>query len=289
MGFGSWDVSSFTSYSSSVGKTILSNGKIDLDGLFVSDVYKTRSIDKDLDPLRFSIRECCDTEEHPQTIPVILAIDVTGSMGETAMEVSSSLNVIMTDLYKDVPDVEFSVMGIGDLECDSAPIQMSQFESDVRIAEHLDKIYFEGGGGANAYESYSAAWYMGLYHTRLDCWNRNKKGIIITFGDETINPSLPYGALNDVTNDGVQFPIKTEELYNMVSEKYEIYHVFVNHSSSSARRYKTAKEEFEKIIGEDHFYSIDSMNEISEVVTHIIKDAANKQSNNNENDEYITW
>lgn len=34
---------------------------------------------------------------------------------------------------------------------------MSQFESDVRIAEVLDKIYMEHGGRGNAYESYTAA------------------------------------------------------------------------------------------------------------------------------------
>lgn len=91
------------------------------------------------------------------------------------MECAKKLNVIINNLLTEVKDVEFSIMTIGDLAYDSAPIQMSQFESDVRIAEHLDKVYFESGGGGNCYESYSLAWYCGLNHARLDCWKRGKK------------------------------------------------------------------------------------------------------------------
>ena len=83
----------------------------------------------------------------------------------------------MNNLLTEVKDVEISIMAIGDLAYDSAPIQMSQFESDVRIAEHLDKVYFGGGGGGNCYESYSLAWYCGLNHAQLDCWERGKKAL----------------------------------------------------------------------------------------------------------------
>ena len=65
--------------------------------------------------------------EHPETIPVILALDVTGSMGPACKACAAQLNEIMTSLYQNVKDVEFLVMGIGDLACDKAPIQASQF------------------------------------------------------------------------------------------------------------------------------------------------------------------
>ena len=37
------------------------------------------------------------------------------------VEVAKKLNVIMTKLYEKVTDVEFLIMGIGDLACDSCP------------------------------------------------------------------------------------------------------------------------------------------------------------------------
>lgn len=189
MGSGTWNTMAYTSYSKSVGRSVLDDGTLHAN-YTAQDLFKSKRIQPELNPYKV-VRQCCDSDEHPNTVPVILALDVTGSMGSAAAEVAKKLNEVMTKLYENVTDVEFLVMGIGDLAYDDAPIQASQFESDIRIAEQLDKIYFEGGGGGNGFESYTAAWYFGLRHTNLDCWKRGKKGIIITMGDEPLNPYLP--------------------------------------------------------------------------------------------------
>ena len=226
MGSGGWTRDSFVTYSTSVGRGVDSSGSV-IGNYKAQEMFRQRYIAKELNPKNV-IRECCDSEEHPNTRPVILALDVTGSMGGASVKVAKELNVIMTDLYDKVRDVEFLIMGIGDLSCDDAPIQASQFESDIRIAEQLDKLYFEGGGGGNAYESYTAAWYFGLNQCKLDCWKRGKKGIIITLGDEPLNPYLPRTELLRSTGNPVQGDIETSELYNEVIEKYDIYHLAVN-------------------------------------------------------------
>ena len=226
MGSGAWSAKDYTAYSVSM------NIAVTMDGILSSnysaqDLFTSHAIQPELNPYNV-IRECCDSKEHPNTIPVILALDVTGSMGSAAAEVAKKLNLVMTELYKKVTDVEFMIMGIGDLAYDDAPIQVSQFEADVRIAEQLDKIYFEGGGGGNNFESYTAAWYFGLRHTKLDCWNRGKKGIIITMGDEPLNPYLPKKPLSAVTGDSLQGDVETESLYKATSDKFDIYHLAVN-------------------------------------------------------------
>lgn len=191
-------------------------------------VYKQRELNRELDPF-IVVRECRDSEEHPNTLPVILALDVTGSMGMAAVKCAAKLDEIMEALYEKVKDVEFLVMGIGDLAFDSAPIQATQFESDIRILDQTAKIWFEGGGGTNAYESYTAAWYFGLHNTDLDCWKRGKKGIIITIGDEPLNPHLPYKKLSETVGDHGQgrllADVKTEDLYRQACEKFDIYHI----------------------------------------------------------------
>lgn len=243
MGSGVFNVSSYASYSTSKGKSYdYSTGRITSGQEFTSV-----KIDPSLNPKNFKIRECVNSEEHPNTIPVILGLDVTGSMGDACMETANALGVIITNLYEKYKDIEFCIMGIGDLAYDSAPIQMSQFESDIRIAEALDKIYMEMGGGGNGYESYTAAWYMGLYHTKLDCWEQGRKGIIITMGDEPLNPYLPIRELKNCLKSAPgEADIETKELYNSASEKFDIFHIAVNGKNC----YKGYKAEIQKSFGE---------------------------------------
>lgn len=283
MGSGSWTRASFEGYTGIKGMSVNNAGSISGD-YHAQDMFKQRRIAPELDP-RNVMRECCDSEEHPNTIPVILGLDVTGSMGGGAVEVAKNLNVVMTSLYEKIADVEFMIMGIGDLAYDDAPIQASQFESDIRIAEQLDKIYFEGGGGGNSFESYTAAWYFGLRHTKLDCWNRSKKGIIITMGDEPLNPYLPKKPLSRVTGDNLQGDVETKDLYEEASRKFDIYHLAVNDSQTSYRYHESGiKETFGKYLDGNHLCtaSMDNIaNAIVDIVTHAGTGAENTKIKGN--------
>lgn len=278
MGYGSWTSSSFRDYSVAKGMSVDLDGSI--SGSYSSqDMFKSRRMDEALDPCG-AMRECRDSAEHPETIPVILALDVTGSMGSTAVEVAKKLNIVMTKLYSQIKGVQFMVMGIGDFAYDRCPLQVSQFESDIRIAEQLDKLYFEYGGGGNSYESYTAAWYFASRHTNLDCWKRGKKGIIITMGDEELNPYIPlYGNSTEfatVTGDNLQAYVETSSLYEETSEKFDIYHLNVSHRSLT---WGNIPESFGKYLDTNHFFTV-GLNDIADKIVDII--VAASQSENTE-------
>ena len=251
MGGGYWRRSDFEAYSVRFGRKVTFDGRVDTSGMRgAQDMYKARGLDPALDPYKV-MRECCDSAEHPATKPVILALDVTGSMGGALLRTASALNVIMTDVLGRFRDVEFMVMGIGDLAYDRAPIQISQFESDIRVAEHLDRIWFERGGGGNAFESYTAAWYMGLHHTALDCHKRGQKGVIITLGDEPLNPYLPGERLQDLTGDALQGDVETRTLYTEAAEKFDIFHIAIDDREDCFARYRQGIENsFGQLLGD---------------------------------------
>ena len=246
MGSGSVSHSSLRAYA-----TANSYSYDESTGRMHGQTYKARNIDPSLDPRGFKVRECCNSAEHPNTIPVILALDVTGSMGSACAETAAALGTIILNLYKNHKDIEICVMGIGDLAYDRAPIQMSQFESDIRIAESLDKIYMEHGGGGNAFEGYTAAWYMGLKRTKLDCFDKQqRKGIIITMGDEPLNPYLPVSQLNAAIDGTEQANIETPVLYQEASRKFDIFHIAVDSPCDSFSNYETdIRNSFGQILG----------------------------------------
>lgn len=294
MGSGTWTACAYNTYTKATYN--VSADAIATANFATQDFYRSRSL-ADVLNAKGKIRECLDSDEHPNSYPIILALDVTGSMGSAATEAGKKLGEIMSSIYANdaITDPEFCVMAIGDLAYDYAPIQMSQFESDVRIAEQLDKVYFEGGGGGNSYESYTMAWYMGLRHAKLDCWERNAKGLIITLGDEQINPYLPKNSIQNYAGDTIQADIETIDLYKEMCEKYEVYHISVNDIRSSYR-WNNLQDAVDKswinVIGEDH-YRVSNLENLADTIISIITEHAVERVNNpfiiNTNEEEVSW
>ena len=275
MGGGGWSSSSFTSYATSCGHSVRADNTVDFKGKSANQVFCHKSLDKSMDPYNV-IRECCESNEHPNAFPIIIGIDVTGSMGPAAMKVASKLNSILVNVNQEVKDAEFLIMGIGDLNYDDAPIQAGQFESDIRIAKQLNNIYFEDGGGENTYESYTAAWYFGLNRTRCDAIEKGKKGIIITIGDEELNPELD-GILDYIGKVDEKEDFTNAEpnaLYDAASKKFNIFHVHIDHDRSSRDRKENNIKSFAKVIGEQNVFSteLDGLNTVISDI--IIKNAS---------------
>lgn len=270
MGGGSWTTSNYASYTCSIGRSYdSSKGTFSDTYANASQAFVSCAVDEKMKPWKI-LRECCDSEEHPQTFPIILALDVTGSMGQTAIEVQKKLNPIMTEILEDksIKDPELMIMALGDLDYDSSPIQISQFESDTRIAVNLDKVYFENGGGGNNWESYTAAWYMALKHCRLDCWKRGKKGLIITMGDEPLNPYLPAEELSRITGDDIGQDVNTKDLYEQVKDKYDVVHICIE--SGCYPDQTSRKRSFDKVLGGENVV-ISSVNDLHKKIVDIVR------------------
>lgn len=283
MGGGSWTTSAYVTHSTTTrGYTTMDA----FNSASAQDLYRSVKLHEDLNPYKVT-RECCDSEEHPETIPVILALDVTGSMGPAAEAVAKQLNDIMENLYGEVKDIEFMTMAIGDLSYDNAPIQASQFESDIRIAEQLEKIYFERGGGGNMWESYTAAWFFALHNTKLDCWKRGKKGIIITMGDEPMNPFLPKAPLERVLGCTLQADVETPDLYKAVTEKYDVYHIGVDDRNNSFRwNCSRIRDSFGKFLG-DH-YKEATCQDLHRVISDIIVESSGGNNSSSTDTVHVT-
>ena len=159
------------------------------------------------------------------------------------------------------------VMGIGDFAYDRCPLQVSQFESDIRIAEQLDKVYFEFGGGGNSYESYTAAWYFAVNHVKLDAWNRCEKGLIITMGDEALNPYIPGERLGEITGRQIRGDVETKKLLPEVLEKYDVYHIYVDHRSH--RNVERDLESWEDMLGKQRI-RVTGLDKIADEIIRIV-------------------
>lgn len=192
---------------------------------------KERRIHASMDPRHAMLRESRDSEQHPNSIPIIISLDVTGSMREIPHQlVVNGLPKLMgTIIEQGFADPQVLFVAIGDHECDQYPLQVGQFESgDAELDLWLTRTYLEGGGGGNGGESYHLAYAFAALRTAHDAWDkRGQKGLLFTIGDEPCLENLPPVALQEVMLESVSKNLSVYELLKMASKKYEVYHLHV--------------------------------------------------------------
>jgi hypothetical protein len=123
----------------------------------------------------------------------------------------------------------------------------------------------------------------------LDCWKRGKKGIIITLGDEPLNPYLPGNMVAKVFGTNKQSEIDdidTKELYKAASKKYHIYHIAVDDSETCYRSYKEQVDKtWKEMIGDN--YKVANLNNLANTISNIIIETTNNEDGI-ENDS-VVW
>lgn len=204
------------------------------------EIFQQKTINSSMNPNGVVIRESRDSEEHPLSLAIVLALDVTGSMGSVPhFLVKKGLPNIMESVIKSgIKDPQLLFLGIGDHECDTFPLQVGQFESsDELLDKWLTDIYLEGGGGGNYGESYLLAWYFAGKHTSIDCLEKRKqKGFLFTIGDEPVLKSIPKLALKGIMGEGQYEDMDSSTLLDKAREKYNVFHIHIKQTGSGSRQ-----------------------------------------------------
>ena len=194
------------------------------------NLFTTRKMLDKFNPKFIEMREARDNDEHPNSTPIAIGVDVTGSMGYLSEEiVKNSLNELMKKLYASnvIPDPQLMFAAVGDVD-DMAPLQVTQFESDIRIAEQLLELWLEGRGG-DVPEDYSLFWYFLAHHTDTDSMKkRQQKGFAFTIGDAPNHDSLKKDDIKKIFNDDVQSDMTLDEVANEALNSYELFHINIS-------------------------------------------------------------
>lgn len=277
MGAGRFDSNDWNSYAASRNYASAS----------AEQIYTQRHIAPELDPRGVAVRESRDSADNPASTPLIVALDVTGSMGTVlAAMAKEGLNRLMTEVYarRPVTDPHVMAMGIGDAEAgDEAPLQVTQFEADLRIAQQLERVWLEKGGGGNHYESYALAWYFAARHTATDSFERRgRKGFLFTVGDERPTPYvravdiervLGYRPTTAPLATGPHFRVSAADLLAEVSQRWEVYHVIVAEGAEALAHPDVVREEWRGLLGQRALWLSDHRR-LAEVVVSALQLAA---------------
>lgn len=262
MGYSRWNSSAWSSYSKTTSTKT------------ASAIFTNKKLHPDLDPKGALCRESRDSDLNPKSTAIIIGVDVTGSMGVIAeYMVKTGLGVLFQEILdrKPVSDPHLMVMAIGDATCDTTPLQVSQFEADIKITEWLEKIYVEGCGGGNDSESYHLPLYFAANHTSIDCFEkRGKKGYLFTIGDELTPPWLTKEQIISVCGDEPSRGLTYEEILEQAERMYDVFHIIVAEGNYARRNVDSVKQKWQDVLGQRAIV-LTNYKALSEVIVSLIQ------------------
>lgn len=213
-------------------------------------VFTQREVHPLMNPHGVRVRESRDSADHPNSLSVVFALDVTGSMGGIPkLLATTQLPGFMKLLYDcGVPDPQLLFMAIGDGVSDDAPLQVGQFESTGELMDAwLTRAWLEGGGGGTNEESYELGLYFLARHTSMDCVEkRNKKAYVFMTGDERPYPVLAKSIVHGVVGDELDADLEVEAIVAEVQKTFEPFFII-----PEQRRRMGCEREWRRLLGDN--------------------------------------
>lgn len=212
-------------------------------------------------------RESRDSENHPESMAIMVFFDITGSMGGVPVQLQKKLPQLNSLLTKTgyVKDPQVFMGAVGDETCDPASLQTGQFESGIEMDDDLERMWLVGGGGGSFQESYQNAIYFAARHTSIDCFEkRNKKGYLFLMGDELPYPAVSKKEVEALMGDTLQADISTEDIIKEAQEKYHVF--FIIPAGTHHARDPRLANRWTELLGADHVLHLDDPDLVCETI-----------------------
>ena len=227
-------------------------------------VLGARRCEPSFDPKNIKVRESLSSQTNPNATPIIVGLDVTGSMGDIAIEllrngIGRTVEGLLSNESISSPQILFAA--VGDSKFDRNPLQVTQFEADNRMVDQLQLIWNECGGGGNGGESYQLPWVFAKHLVSADAHREGRKGYIFTIGDEPVHQYMSDTEVKYVF--GRSFyegnNVRAGDIYTEASKDWFIFHISLN---------PNVRDSFSFM--EDHFIYLDDYHFLPELIAAIV-------------------
>jgi hypothetical protein len=188
----------------------------------------------------------------PNVAPIIIFIDVTGSMEAWPTTIFSKLGYLDHEARCYFGEDWAIVFGaIGDAFCDRYPLQIQPPTSGVGLKDALTKLIVESGGGGSAQESYD----LGALYAVNNIETPNAvKPLLIFIGDEGLYSHVYPDKAAIHCKVTMTDKLSTRDLFDELQQKYNVYLIRkpYGHDQSPHSPDRHIQRQWEALIGEDH-------------------------------------
>lgn len=221
-----------------------------------------------MDLRRKPLRESRDSEKFPESLAITVFFDETGSMETVPRTLQKNLDKLMGSLLrKGVKDPQVMIGAIGDaVNHEIAPIQVGEWETDLKIDDCLGQLFLEKNGGGNEHESYDLALYAMARHTSIDCWDkRQRKGYLYIIGDELPFERISRKIVKAYIGDDLDEDIPLESIVKEVQRRFEVFFVMpTGLGCYEPGFYRRVERRWSELLGAERVFKLADPSQVSD-------------------------
>ncbi|HLD37551.1 MAG TPA: hypothetical protein VJA86_03105 [Candidatus Nanoarchaeia archaeon] len=200
--------------------------------------------------------------------PVVIACDVTGSMGEWPAVIFSKLPYLDLEGKEYLgKTMEISFCAVGDVYSDKYPLQIRPFASGTDMKKRLEELVIEGGGGPGTNESYDLA---ALYYSRNVEMPHAIHPLFVFIGDEGFYDFVDSERAKEWTGISFEKRMPTKKIIEDLQKKYSVYLIRkpyeMSGGNSMSETDRVIQKQWQDVLGIEHMAILPQPDRVVDVI-----------------------
>lgn len=212
----------------------------------------------------------------PQTVktesptPLVIWVDVTGSMGDWPATIFSKLPYLDHEIKTEYlgADAEVCFGAVGDAHSDQYPVQVQPFTIGTDMTKKLETLVIEGNGGGQAKESYELAALYTLHN--IETPNAVGKPIVIFIGDEMAYDQVSVTEAKNHAKVKLARATTTKAIFKALKDGFSPYLILKQYRAGQSTINREIEQYWVKLLGKERLAYLDDPNRVVDVIFGIL-------------------
>lgn len=209
--------------------------------------------------------------------PLIVWVDVTGSMGQWPATIFSKLPYLDHEIRTEYlgADAEVCFGAVGDAHSDNYPVQVQPFTKGTDMAKKLEALVIEGNGGGQMKESYELAALYTLHNIQVP--KAVEKPVVIFIGDEMAYDQVTVAEAQSRAQVKLARTVTTKEVFDSLKEHFSPYLVLKPYHLGEAPINREIEKFWADLLGRDRIAYLDDAGRVVDVIFGILAKEAGRE------------
>lgn len=209
--------------------------------------------------------------------PLIIWVDVTGSMGDWPATIFSKLPYLDHEIKTEYlgADAEVCFGAVGDSHSDKYPLQVQPFTKGTDMAKKLEALVIEGNGGGQIKESYELAALYTLHNIHVP--KAVEKPVVIFIGDEMAYDSVTAAVAQSQAKVTLRGNITTKAIFDSLKESFSPYLILKPYNLGESPTNIEVEKFWADMLGRDRLAYLGDAGRVVDVIFGILAKEAGRE------------